>query len=117
MVCLMTTKLQIIRDVHLLHDGLDSLEPFKSLTSLHILAIVAFIYTNTLYCAVSLFYKMSTSAQTASRADGRVDDRIENYTKFWQKDPNAEKDVDNENRLSSYTDVVNGMSSFLLSSV
>lgn len=42
------------------------------------------------------------------RADGRVDNRIENYTKFWQKDVNKESEVDNENRLDSYTDVVNG---------
>jgi sterol 24-C-methyltransferase len=40
--------------------------------------------------------------------DGRVGSRIEAYTKFWQKDPNSEKGVDTENRLSSYADVING---------
>ncbi len=42
--------------------------------------------------------------------DGRVNDRIENYTKFWQKDMGKEANVDTENRLDSYTDVVNGES-------
>ncbi|KAF8636940.1 hypothetical protein AX17_003191 [Amanita inopinata Kibby_2008] len=45
---------------------------------------------------------------TTARADGRVENRVENYTKFWQKDPNQERDNDNEKRLESYTDVVNG---------
>ncbi|KAF9225999.1 hypothetical protein BS17DRAFT_778038 [Gyrodon lividus] len=41
-------------------------------------------------------------------ADGRVETRVDNYTKFWQKDLNKESDTDNKNRLDSYTDVVNG---------
>ena len=41
-------------------------------------------------------------------ADGREGSRIENYTKFWQKDTAQESDVDNKNRVDSYTDVVNG---------
>lgn len=40
--------------------------------------------------------------------DGRVVDRMENYSKFWQKDLNKEEDVDNQNRLENYTEVVNG---------
>ncbi len=40
--------------------------------------------------------------------DGRQSDRMENYTKFWQKDASNEKGVDTENRIGSYTDVVNG---------
>ena len=40
--------------------------------------------------------------------DGRHSDRMENYTKFWQKDMGNEKDIDTENRIGSYTDVVNG---------
>lgn len=40
--------------------------------------------------------------------DGRVLNRMENYTKFWQKDPNEEQDQDNKNRIDSYTEVVNG---------
>lgn len=43
-------------------------------------------------------------------ADGRVKDRVANYTGFWQKDMSKEDTVDTENRLDSYTDVVNGMS-------
>lgn len=40
--------------------------------------------------------------------DGRVQNRIENYSKFWKQDPNKEQDGDNKNRLDSYTEVVNG---------
>jgi len=46
---------------------------------------------------------------TVQRADGRIENRVENYTKFWKKDPNREGSDDNEKRLQSYTDVVNGM--------
>ena len=42
-------------------------------------------------------------------SDGRVGDRIGGYTKFWDKDPNQESQTNNENRLGSYTDVVNGL--------
>jgi sterol 24-C-methyltransferase len=45
-----------------------------------------------------------------ARSDGRVDNRIENYTKFWKEDPNAEQGKDNEKRLNNYTEVVNGSS-------
>ena len=48
------------------------------------------------------------SSTGIQRDDGRVANRMENYTKFWQKDPNKEQGVDNENRLHSYTEVVNG---------
>ena len=47
--------------------------------------------------------------------DGRVGSRIENYNNFWHKDPSNEKEVDNDNRLNSYTEVVNGMSSLFSS--
>ncbi|KAG2066836.1 hypothetical protein BDR04DRAFT_1106059 [Suillus decipiens] len=40
--------------------------------------------------------------------DGREEKRVENYTKFWQKDLGKEGEVDNQNRVESYTDVVNG---------
>jgi len=40
--------------------------------------------------------------------DGRVTNRVENYTKFWQKDLSKEEDAHNEHRLNSYTEVVNG---------
>ncbi|KAK1227761.1 Delta(24)-sterol C-methyltransferase [Marasmius sp. AFHP31] len=44
----------------------------------------------------------------APRADGRQDERVQNYTKFWQQDTKDETEVDNANRLNSYTEVVNG---------
>ena len=47
--------------------------------------------------------------------DGRVGTRIENYNNFWHKDPSNEKEVDNDNRLNSYTEVVNGMPSLFFS--
>lgn len=40
--------------------------------------------------------------------DGRHQDRMEAYTKFWQNDMSKEQDADKDNRLSSYADVVNG---------
>ena len=40
--------------------------------------------------------------------DGRVESRVESYTKFWKKDPTKEEDADNHKRLDSYTEVVNG---------
>ncbi|KAG1739771.1 S-adenosyl-L-methionine-dependent methyltransferase [Suillus occidentalis] len=40
--------------------------------------------------------------------DGRQEKRVENYTKFWQKDLGKEGEADNKNRVESYTDVVNG---------
>ncbi|KAF8962547.1 delta-sterol C-methyltransferase [Flammula alnicola] len=48
------------------------------------------------------------SATGVQRNDGRVENRVENYTKFWHKDPTKEQEADNENRLDSYTEVVNG---------
>ncbi|TFY81346.1 hypothetical protein EWM64_g2657, partial [Hericium alpestre] len=48
------------------------------------------------------------SPAPAPAQDGRVGDRIENYTAFWQKDMNKEKQNDTDNRVESYTDVVNG---------
>lgn len=41
--------------------------------------------------------------------DGRQGDRIANYTKFWNKDISKEESADTDNRVDSYTDVVNGM--------
>lgn len=40
--------------------------------------------------------------------DGRVESRVENYTKFWKTDPTKEEEADNSKRLDSYTEVVNG---------
>ena len=40
--------------------------------------------------------------------DGRVESRVENYTKFWKADPTKEEEADNSKRLDSYTEVVNG---------
>lgn len=50
------------------------------------------------------------SAVVEPRDDGRQEQRVDAYTKFWQKDMSKEADVDNQNRLESYTDVVNGVS-------
>lgn len=50
---------------------------------------------------------MSTSS-TQQLADGRVQNRVENYSAFWQKDKSQETSTDLGNRLDSYTDVVNG---------
>jgi len=51
---------------------------------------------------------MSSTGAIDKRNDGRVTNRIENYTKFWNADPLKEQDADNAKRLDSYTDVVNG---------
>jgi sterol 24-C-methyltransferase len=48
------------------------------------------------------------SANTTAMDDGRVQNRVENYTKFWKKDLKTEGEADNEERLEKYTDVVNG---------
>jgi sterol 24-C-methyltransferase len=48
-------------------------------------------------------------ALTADYTDGRQEARVENYTKFWQKDFGKEGEADNQNRVESYTDVVNGI--------
>ncbi|KAF8995677.1 delta-sterol C-methyltransferase [Cyathus striatus] len=48
------------------------------------------------------------AAQTSALDDGRITNRIENYTKFWHNDPKKEQNGDSENRLKSYADVVNG---------
>ncbi|KAI6044022.1 S-adenosyl-L-methionine-dependent methyltransferase [Pisolithus marmoratus] len=45
---------------------------------------------------------------SAAYPDGRQEGRVEGYTKFWQKDLKHEGEADNQNRLDSYTDVVNG---------
>ena len=51
---------------------------------------------------------MSSTGVNDKRSDGRVTNRIENYTKFWNADPLKEQDKDNAKRLDSYNDVVNG---------
>jgi sterol 24-C-methyltransferase len=48
------------------------------------------------------------SSTGVTHSDGRVNNRIENYTKFWNADLSKEQDADNAKRLDSYTDVVNG---------
>lgn len=46
------------------------------------------------------------SASSTALKDGRVQNRIENYTQFWQKD--LKTDENNKTRLDQYTEVVNG---------
>lgn len=41
-------------------------------------------------------------------ADARSESRVSNYTKFWKKDSAHDGESDRENRLSQYTDLVNG---------
>jgi len=41
--------------------------------------------------------------------DGRDENRVSNYTKFWQSDLSKEQAEDNKIRLDQYTDVVNGL--------
>ena len=53
------------------------------------------------------------SSSGAALSDGRVQNRIENYNQFWQKDLNKEDEQGNKNRLEQYTEVVNGTSSRL----
>ncbi|KAJ3507470.1 hypothetical protein NLJ89_g6287 [Agrocybe chaxingu] len=48
------------------------------------------------------------SSTGVALSDGRVQNRVENYTKFWQKDLAEERSTDNDKRLESYTEVVNG---------
>jgi len=58
---------------------------------------------------------MSTDlVATTYYTDGRQEARVENYTKFWQKDLGKEGEADNQNRVESYTDVVNGIFSLFL---
>lgn len=59
----------------------------------------------------------ATSGSSSALADGRVGQRIENYTKFWKEDLKKDSDEDNQHRLSLYTEVVNGAcaQAFLLS--
>ncbi|KZS92828.1 hypothetical protein SISNIDRAFT_412328 [Sistotremastrum niveocremeum HHB9708] len=40
--------------------------------------------------------------------DGRVIERIKNYTNFWEKDSTKDTDAERDNRLTNYSDVING---------
>ena len=46
--------------------------------------------------------------------DGRVQSRVENYAKFWDKDSAQDGQAQMDNRLDQYTEVVNGASSVVL---
>ena len=48
------------------------------------------------------------SSTAVKQCDGRLTNRMENYTKFWNADPSKERDADNTNRLDNYSEVVNG---------
>ena len=57
---------------------------------------------------------MSTSAPaTKGLVDGRVDEQVENYTKFWQSDLKRESEAEVEHRIDDYTNIVNGKSTYL----
>lgn len=51
----------------------------------------------------------STVTRTTN-GDGRVGDRITNYTGFWEKDSKNDGEEQRKNRLENYTEVVNGAS-------
>lgn len=55
---------------------------------------------------------MSPTTTNIPMEDGRVENRLQNYTKFWKTDLNKEEKHDSENRLNQYTDVVNGLCFF-----
>jgi len=40
--------------------------------------------------------------------DARSQGRMENYNAFWQKDAKVDSEVDKDNRLSNYTELING---------
>ncbi|KZT62452.1 hypothetical protein CALCODRAFT_522352 [Calocera cornea HHB12733] len=40
--------------------------------------------------------------------DARVQGRVENYNAFWQKDSKTDTEVDKDNRLENYTELING---------
>ena len=40
--------------------------------------------------------------------DGRVKSRVANYTAFWDKDAARDGNVQKDNRVENYTDVING---------
>jgi hypothetical protein len=44
----------------------------------------------------------------SSKPDGRINSRIENYTKFFEADGATDSKEHTENRLQNYADVVNG---------
>jgi hypothetical protein len=46
--------------------------------------------------------------------DGRVDSRFENYSRFWEKVLTKEAQVDLDNRIENYTDIVNGACSLTI---
>ena len=56
--------------------------------------------------------------ETANRtvmADGRVKERLSNYTSFWEKDSANDNETQKANRLENYADVINGVFNFLAS--
>jgi hypothetical protein len=55
------------------------------------------------------FLASAENMASTQYTDGRQESRVENYTKFWQKDLGKEGEADNQNRVESYTDVVNGI--------
>ncbi|KAG8216724.1 delta-sterol C-methyltransferase [Butyriboletus roseoflavus] len=48
------------------------------------------------------------AGENQPQADVRVKERMDNYTKYWEKNPDQESETNHDNRLGSYTDVVNG---------
>jgi hypothetical protein len=57
---------------------------------------------------LTIFFSANSNMASTQYTDGRQERRVENYTKFWQKDLGKEGETDSQNRVESYTDVVNG---------
>jgi sterol 24-C-methyltransferase len=50
----------------------------------------------------------SDTSNRTTMADGRVKERVSNYTGFWEKDSANDSEAQKANRLENYTDVING---------
>ncbi len=64
---------------------------------------------NGYYLGLSYTMAAADVSVRQSLPDGRVNDRIANYTAFWEKDSAQDGVAQRENRLDNYTEVINGM--------
>ncbi|OJA17869.1 hypothetical protein AZE42_05908, partial [Rhizopogon vesiculosus] len=84
-----------------------NVEPTKALCTpfLHVICV---LLSPCILTSASLLAMSTDLVPATYYTDGRQEARVENYTKFWQKDLGKEGEADNQNRVESYTDVVNG---------
>jgi len=52
---------------------------------------------------------MAPVVTTPQNGDGRIDERIQNYAGFWQKDIAKDSKADEDTRVQNYTEVINGL--------